>query len=452
MCLLLLLLFVGVQLSSVRAAGKNATDATQMKIVDITRIGGSIQVVYDLTLRRPQSDYQITTQAAIVGAKDTFMLEPIVLNGKNNIKKLHRDHVLNHKNEPEQEYYPQKLKVSVFRDTLVLPLAENRWLLSDTVHLCQLTEVKEGCCRVIENEGTCSEPYNMAQEAMETLTAITTTPVIKVVPRVVKPVTINTIRNNKVLVPIDHYTPYLRTEVLNEREDVLYVQYDVNKVETDYNYRRNSYKLDTIVKIVKAMQTDTMAQVRIIQIIGLASVEGNSEENEKLAYGRALSLKNYIQERTNLPDSLFEVTGGGEAWSEFGWMVSRGRFIGKDEMMKIIRNNNLLSTEKIKRMKALNGGKSYAWVKEHVFPMLRNAGYLRMFYEVKIDSAAVEINEGIKMIEERDFYGALEQLQKHKDDKRAWNALGVALYMTGEEKEAQRYWDMLAEEEKKTKP
>jgi tetratricopeptide (TPR) repeat protein len=44
------------------------------------------------------------------------------------------------------------------------------------------------------------------------------------------------------------------------------------------------------------------------------------------------------------------------------------------------------------------------------------------------------------MLCEKKYQEALAQLQTVKDDRRAWNALGVALYMTGQKDKAADYF------------
>ncbi len=418
-----------------------ARDTTEMRIVDISRIDTTIRLVYDLPLRRPATDYQITLQPAVVGQSDTLLLEPIVLQGKNMIRQLHRDHVLNHKDEEEPDYYPQRLRVNVLRDTMLLPLSEYRWLMADTVALCRMSQVKEGCCKVVEQDDECSEPFSYFEEKMQELpTEKQVASFVPIVAALPQEYTLNTIENTKMLVPRGRYMPYLRTEVLSRREDVLCVYYELDSITLKRNFRKNYVKLDTIVNAINTMLADTMAEIRTIQIIGLASVEGSIAHNEWLARERGKALKKYIIQETGVADSLFEVNNGGEAWAEFAWQIENSDFIGKNRVMKILKDSTIWPERKEELIKRMNGGRTYDYIRNNLLADQRNAGYIRVYYDLLTDSAAVAINTAVELIKAHNYDEALEVLLPFKDDKRTHEAIGVAYYMIGNTEEAERYW------------
>ena len=70
----------------------------------------------------------------------------------------------------------------------------------------------------------------------------------------------------------------------------------------------------------------------------------------------------------------------------------------------------------------------------------RNSGYLRIYYDYVPDYDALTINEAVGLLREERYAEALPLLRGVDYDSRAWNALGVALYMTGERDEAIRYF------------
>ncbi len=52
---------------------------------------------YELPLQQPASDYATVVTPFLCGQNDTLVLEPVVVRGAQNARKLHRDYVLNHK-------------------------------------------------------------------------------------------------------------------------------------------------------------------------------------------------------------------------------------------------------------------------------------------------------------------------------------------------------------------
>ena len=175
---------------------------------------------------------------------------------------------------------------------------------------------------------------------------------------------------------------------------------------------------------------DTTSSVKIIQIVGLASIEGSVKHNETLAGARAEALKGYIQKRVKADDSLFEVANGGEAWTELRSQIEDSQFEGRDEMLEIINTEKDVNKRE-QRIKTMMNGRPYAYVKEHLLSDQRNSGYLRIFYDYVPDAAAKTINEATELIGKERYEEALKMLNTVRDDRRAQNALGVALYMTG---------------------
>ena len=87
----------------------------------------------------------------------------------------------------------------------------------------------------------------------------------------------------------------------------MYVHYPVNRSYLDTLYRTNNETLDKIVELTARVSADSAAEVRFIEIIGLASPEGPIAFNIRLAQRRAEALARYIQGRTGYPDSLFRL-------------------------------------------------------------------------------------------------------------------------------------------------
>ena len=71
--------------------------------------------------------------------------------------------------------------------------------------------------------------------------------------------------------------------------------------------------------------------------------------------------------------------------------------------------------------------------------MYRNSGYVRVYFETVPDENAQIINEASELLTtdcDDCFHEALGLLQKVRNDERAQNALGVALWLCGQKEEA----------------
>jgi tetratricopeptide (TPR) repeat protein len=204
--------------------------------------------------------------------------------------------------------------------------------------------------------------------------------------------------------------------------------------------------MNRIVDITGQIMADTTSSVKVIQIIGLASIEGSIAGNERLAENRALALQHYVQEQLQIPDSLFDTVGGGEAWSEFRDQVkeciaseSQQARVGElQQILDIIdkENNPDIREQKLRK---LNGGKTWQYLREHILNEQRNSGYVRIYYDYVPDKAAKVINEASELLTTDCidcYHEALQLLLTVRNDERAQNALGTAYWLCGQQQEA----------------
>ncbi len=406
-------------------------DVHAQRIVELQSLENELKLQYELPLQQPKSDYSIVVTPLLCGTTDTLLLEPVIVRGANNARKLHRDYVLHHKGM-EPSYIKAKEMPSTLLREVAVSLAAYPWVKSDPLTLCIKTE-QEGCCQV--------ETLAFAQG--ETLHYVTPyTPVFSVVPEF-KGVAAQLEPANPVLEHISDYRPYDKTRVLRKEGRLIYVNFPVYDTEIDRGYAENADRLDRIMSITRQIVNDTTSSVKRIQIIGLSSVEGTDAFNAKLAGERAEALKRYVQSEINLPDELFEVVNGGAAWTEFRDQVNDADFEGKEQVLKII-GNTADGNRRQWLIRQLMGGKPYEYIKEHILPDERNAGYVRIYWDAVPDEKAQVINRAAELLAQQQWQDALTLLQTVKTDERAFNALGVALYMTGHEQEALDFWRQAA--------
>ena len=257
-------------------------------------------------------------------------------------------------------------------------------------------------------------------------------------------------KTHPVLRPMSEYRPYTPDRILRKEEGPLYVFYELDKIrllrsftENDY-YRDNGPVLDEIIDLTAKIMSDTTSTVKIIQIVGLASIEGPLSHNVWLADERALALKKYIQERLSIPDGMFETVGGAEAWSEFRDQINDlvleggGAGLTQQQLQWVI---DLIDSEPdLNRREALmrqkDGGALFMKLWTNVLHDQRNAGYLRIYYDYVPDESAREINSAIDLMAAGDYAGALKALEAKRDDARSDNAYAIALFYNGREAEA----------------
>ena len=251
-------------------------------------------------------------------------------------------------------------------------------------------------------------------------------------------------KDNPVLAHISEYKPYDRTRIMRREKDALFVYFPVSISVLHEEFRENEPVLKRIVDIASQVMADTTSSVKVIQIVGLASIEGTIAGNERLAKDRALALQHYMQDRLQIPDSLFDTVGGGEAWAEFRDQLSECVAISSPQQQELQQALDIIDSEsdlnqREQKLRKMNGGRTWQYIKEHILKDQRNSGYIRIYYDYVPDQNAKVINEASELLTtdcDDCHREALRLLQTVRDDERAQNALGVALWYCGQKDEA----------------
>lgn len=194
------------------------------------------------------------------------------------------------------------------------------------------------------------------------------------------------LRTEPILAHISDYKPYDRSQVLRRDKNALFVYFPKSEVKIRTDWRDNQKTLDCILDITQKLYADDDAMICKIQIVGLASFDGPQKMNESIAKQRAFALKRYLQEHMPLADDQFEVVFGGEGWADFRDHIEESIANGSDraaelqQVLDIIDNEPNL-TRREQKIKSLNRGRTYQYIKEHHLADQRNSGYLRVYFD-----------------------------------------------------------------------
>ncbi len=164
--------------------------------------------------------------------------------------------------------------------------------------------------------------------------------------------------------------------------DTLYVHFPWSKSILHEDFRENRETLQRIIDITRESVSKGDMTIKKIQIVGLASVEGNTAYNERLAHNRALALKKYVQERVDLPDDKFEIVGGGEAWDWFRKQLVENADQRPDlkRAIEIIDTAPNVNNRKW-RLHVMNHGQTWEYIRRNILKNQRNSGYIIIYYE-----------------------------------------------------------------------
>ena len=218
-----------------------------------------------------------------------------------------------------------------------------------------------------------------------------------VVPEPVKSKAEELAPTHPILRPSNEYTPYTKDMVIRKMEGALFVYYEFgksqvkNQIKTIGGTRDNTAVLDEIIDVTRQILADSISSVNKVQIVGLCSFEGGRWGNERLSLARAQALKKYVQGKLDLPDDKFEIYSGGEAWTDLrdqlSDLLAAGGGIGLttkqiQKAIDIIDEEKDLDRREV-LLKEAEGGIIYSRIRRGLFADQRNAGYLRIYYDVK---------------------------------------------------------------------
>ena len=231
---------------------------------------------------------------------------------------------------------------------------------------------------------------------------------------------------------------------LHQDERPLHVHFPFDKSVLLPEFRNNAEVLRQILDVTAHALADTMTDVRTIQIVGLASIEGPVAYNQKLSLRRAEALKEYVRQHLQLADTLFEAVGGGEGWTDFRQQLQAEAEQNADHAAELRQALDLIASEKDpnrceQKLKRLNGGRTWQYIKTHILRDQRNSGYMRVMYKYEPDKVAPLINRAIGLLRtdcSDCHHEALQHLLTIRHEERAQNALGVAYYLCGYTSEA----------------
>ena len=101
----------------------------------------------------------------------------------------------------------------------------------------------------------------------------------------------------------------------------------------------------------------------------------------------------------------------------------------KDEVIEIIDNSQLTSEAKKNAIQALHDGKVWDSMLSEIYPKLRSARYLAVYYDSSTDALAEVIKQANNLIAEGKYSEAYEMVIAYKDDPRASGTIGLVLMM-----------------------
>ena len=191
------------------------------------------------------------------------------------------------------------------------------------------------------------------------------------------------------------YSPALTAQTFHERDSVR-IYFRQGKIDLVPELRGNQTALNRIIKRLRDHQTDTIYQLKEVEVTGAASPEGSIRLNQWLSEERAKVLFDYLSQYTTLPDSLRTSLFLGRDWKGLARMVEADPDVPYraetlellQEIIREVYHGITPPTDALRRLQQLRGGAPYRYMYRRLFPELR-ASQLNVVYK-RVEKPAVE--------------------------------------------------------------
>ena len=226
--------------------------------------------------------------------------------------------------------------------------------------------------------------------------------------------------------------------------DELEIVFKVSRSEIDHSVFNNEVTFAKILQAVDKVYSNPQYRLYKIEVAGYASPEGPPDFNAQLGENRAKALIDYIikhRPQYNLTPDHFNIRNGEENWEGLRRVVAASDMKWKDEVLEIIDNDTIPDERRKIWIERLDHGWVWHRMLKQIYPHLRCARYLAMFYDSTDDKVVDVINEANEMIRKGLYVEAYSHLQPVGDDMRAYNSIGVALMLQGKFEEAMPWFE-----------
>lgn len=230
-------------------------------------------------------------------------------------------------------------------------------------------------------------------------------------------------------------------------KDRNYLSFKVGKSDIIDTLEDNAEQLTRIETLMDELINQCEFYVDSIVLTASASPEGARSLNDRLAYHRALALKQRLGKRFGKQvDTLISVRSLGENWQELGQLVS-----SCDSLPHRVEILDLFRSEKNpdRRETTLRNRypQEYKYIREHFYPLLRSVDFkydLRRVGMIK-DTIHTTVPDtlyarGVQLLNERQYSEALSVLDRYHDRNTV-----IALLSLGYDKHAYEVLSQLPE-------
>lgn len=182
------------------------------------------------------------------------------------------------------------------------------------------------------------------------------------------------------------------TNVVKEREASgrANVEFPVNKTTLLPDFRNNSVELAKVAETIDKVKNDPDITITAIYLKGFASPEGSYANNTRLAKGRTEALRNWIQQRYQLPAELLHTSYEPEDWEGLREALEADpEFPDRQGLLEIINDPRYEPDARDQKMRVTYPA-AYKRMLNEIYPSLRHTDY-KVEYIIRSYSTAEEV-------------------------------------------------------------
>ena len=229
---------------------------------------------------------------------------------------------------------------------------------------------------------------------------------------------------------IRFYTPLTGSNAAEMEITPNVVRYTSNSSKLNPEYLNNAQSIEDMMSIIEDILSDSTTVLESVQIAGYTSPEGYEDKATARGLNRAIAMRDHIRQHHRLPDSIFEVAGGGRNWNIIYNDIEESGILGANELVTSLQQVKDENTRE-RMLKQYDDGKLYSKLQSHYFPAHRMACCTGIYYRNHDDSTTTALNNIIDELTNNpspDYGRLLKELKAYKEDPRALNLQGVIEY------------------------
>ena len=135
------------------------------------------------------------------------------------------------------------------------------------------------------------------------------------------------------------------------------------------------------------------------------------------------------------------MVNGEENWEGLKRLLLESDMKEKDAVAAVIDDQTLTGEQRKSKIKAMDGGRVWRKMLYDIYPHLRSARYLAVYYNSEDDMAVEVINAANEMLRNGQVAEGYELAMTESDDMRSYNTIGAALALQGKYEEALTWFE-----------